>query len=289
MARRRTAIAFVAALAVLAAGCDPSPRIAARPALYRVADADTVIWMFGAVHVLPAKVAWETPAIIAAERGADTLVTELPALAPDDAARAFAAIAKAPDLPPILDRVPVALRQPLTGLAARAGLSLDDLSAMKSWAAALTLSAAAAQTQSGATPANGVEAVIARRMAGRERIGLETLPEQLGFFDALDERDQRHLLAASLSPGASYRRVLAAWGAGDEARLAELVSGPLRSAPALEAALLTRRNARWTAWIAQRMTKPGRVLVAVGAGHLAGPKSVIAALRARGLRVQRLQ
>lgn len=160
---------------------------------------------------------------------------------------------------------------------------------MKSWAAALTLSAAAARIDGGASPANGVESVIEARMAGRKRIGLETLPEQLGFFDALDERDQRRLLTSSVTSGASFRQVLAAWAAGDEARLAELVSGPLRAAPALEAALLTRRNARWTVWIAQRMARPGRVLVAVGAGHLAGPKSVVATLRARGLRVQRIQ
>lgn len=281
--------ALAAALAVFAAGCDPTPRLAARPALYRLADADTVIWILGTVHVLPPKIAWETPAIMAAERSADTLVTELPALAPGDAAQAFAAMAKAPDLPPILERVPVNARTPLARLAKRAGLSLDDLGAMKSWAAALTLSAAAARLDSGASPTDGVEAVIEGRMAGRRRIGLETLPEQLGFFDALDERDQRRLLTNSVTSGASFRDVLAAWGAGDEARLAELVNRPLRAAPALEAALLTRRNARWTDWIARRMARPGRVLVAVGAGHLAGPKSVIAALRARGLRVQRLQ
>lgn len=213
----------------------------------------------------------------------------MPALAPGDAAQAFAAMARAPDLPPILERVPATARVPLARLARRAGLSLDSLSAMKSWAAALTLSAAAARIDGGASPANGVEAVIEARMAGRERIGLETLPEQLGFFDALDERDQRRLLTSSVASGPSFRQVLAAWAAGDEARLAELVSRPLRAAPALEAALLTRRNARWTAWIAQRMARPGRVLVAVGAGHLAGPKSVVATLRARGLRVQRIQ
>ena len=289
MARRRRAIASAAALAVLAAGCDPAPPLTARPALYRVTDADTVIWLIGTVHVLPPKVAWETATILAAERDADTLVTELPALAPGDAAQAFAAMARAPDLPPILERVPTAARAPLARLAKRAGLSLDSLSAMKSWAAALTLSAAAARIDGGASPANGVESVIEARMAGRKRIGLETLPEQLGFFDALDERDQRRLLTSSVTSGASFRQVLDAWAAGDEARLAELVSGPLRAAPALEAALLTRRNARWTVWIAQRMARPGRVLVAVGAGHLAGPKSVVATLRARGLRVQRIQ
>jgi uncharacterized protein YbaP (TraB family) len=37
------------------------------------------------------------------------------------------------------------------------------------------------------------------------------------------------------------------------------------------------------------MRAPGRILVAVGAGHLAGPKSVIAMLQARGFAVRRVE
>lgn len=289
MARRRYAALLAAALLLGLWGCRQAAPIAAKPALYRLADADTVIWMIGTVHALPPGVQWETPAIRAAERAADTLVTELPELAPAVAAGRFAVMANASGLPPILARVPADKAKPLAALATRAGLSLHDLDGMKSWAAALTLSAAAARVEAGATPADGVEAVISTRMAGRRRLAFESLSEQLHLFDRLNERDQRQLLSASITAGASFRETLNAWAAGDEQRLADLVARPLRRAPGIEAALLTRRNARWSAWIAQRMGQPGTVLVAVGAGHLAGPKSAIALLRARGLKVQRLQ
>lgn len=283
--RRLALLALAAALA----SCEQAPPIEARPALYLVEDADTRIWLFGTVHMLPDRVRWETPAIKAAERAADTLVTELPALDPDAGAETFARLGHRPGLPPILDRVPPAVRPRLEAIAGRTGLSLDDLSGMKSWAAALTLSAAAAQADGGAHASAGADAVIGRRLAGRPRIGLETLPQQLGYFDALTEGDQRRLLAASVSGDGGYRATLDAWAAGDEARLAALVARPMAAAPAIEAMLLTRRNARWTAWIIDRLAKPGRVLVAVGAGHLAGPKSVVARLRAQGLKVRRLQ
>jgi uncharacterized protein YbaP (TraB family) len=37
------------------------------------------------------------------------------------------------------------------------------------------------------------------------------------------------------------------------------------------------------------MTQPGAILIAVGAGHLAGPDSVIALLQHDGYRVRRVQ
>jgi uncharacterized protein YbaP (TraB family) len=276
-------------LAALPASCDRPRPIEARPALYRLQDTDTTIWLLGTVHMLPARVHWETPAIADAERRADTLVTELPAIDPEVARETFARIGKGNGLPPILDRVPQALRPKLQMLADRTHLSLEDLSAMKSWAAALTLTAATAGADSDARAANGVDAVIGQRLAGKPRIGLETLAGQLGLFDALTEADQRRLLADAVNGDGNYRATLDAWAKGDDARIAALVARPMADAPVIEAMLLTRRNARWAAWIGARMATPGRVLVAVGAGHLAGPKSVIARLRAAGWQVARVQ
>ena len=59
--------------------------------------------------------------------------------------------------------------------------------------------------------------------------------------------------------------------------------------PALEEALFRRRNAAWTEWLAARLDRPGTVMVAVGAGHLAGAGSVQAMLETRGLEVTRAQ
>ena len=57
----------------------------------------------------------------------------------------------------------------------------------------------------------------------------------------------------------------------------------------LAEALLYARNDRWAEWIDTRMDSPGTVFVAVGAGHLAGAKSVQDYLTARGFTVDRVQ
>jgi uncharacterized protein YbaP (TraB family) len=58
--------------------------------------------------------------------------------------------------------------------------------------------------------------------------------------------------------------------------------------PPLYEALITRRNRNFAAWLAQRLDRPGTVLFAIGAGHLAGRVSVQSMLESRGLHVQRI-
>jgi hypothetical protein len=57
----------------------------------------------------------------------------------------------------------------------------------------------------------------------------------------------------------------------------------------MQQALIRQRNANWSKWIEQRMSKPGAVMIAVGAGHLAGKDSVVEMLRKDGYKVRRLQ
>jgi uncharacterized protein len=52
---------------------------------------------------------------------------------------------------------------------------------------------------------------------------------------------------------------------------------------------MKRRNAAWAEWVDRRMDQPGTVLVAVGAGHLAGEDSVQRMLADRGLQATRVQ
>ena len=53
--------------------------------------------------------------------------------------------------------------------------------------------------------------------------------------------------------------------------------------------LLKDRNARWADWVKARLATPGTVFIAVGSGHLAGPDSVQAMLKARHVKTRRLQ
>lgn len=274
-------------LLLLIGGCGQAGETA-RPALFVARDADTTLWLFGTVHLLPAATRWEGEKLATAMRAADELVTELPALPAGAAAAAFLKWGRAKGLPPIAARVPPAKREALRAMAERTGTPLAQLDGLKTWAAALMLGARAAGL-TGADAAHGAEAVIEARFAGRPRRGLETLDAQFALFDGLSEADQQRLLAGALAGGDDYRATLNAWGTGDLAALERIVTDPRSTSPAMRDALITRRNARWATWLRQRMAAPGRVFVAVGAGHLAGPNSVIAQLRAAGIRVTRVQ
>jgi uncharacterized protein YbaP (TraB family) len=286
-------LAVALALALLSTGCKGPPPVEARPALWRVRDADTTIWLLGTIHVLPANVRWQTDAVREAIETSDALVLELPD-DPDGTAAAFARASRADGLPTVTERVPSGRKAALEAAAAAAHVTLDTLSGMKTWAAALAIASGANQAE-GASRDNGLEAVLAERFKARgKRLGaLETAAGQFAAFDALPEPAQRVLLDraidAAAHASADYRTTLAAWAAGDERRIAATIDPALRAAPALEDALVTRRNARWAAAIMRRMAAPGRVLVAVGVGHLVGARSVPAMLRARGMKVERVE
>ena len=79
------------------------------------------------------------------------------------------------------------------------------------------------------------------------------------------------------------------WGKGDPDGLAVTMNESMEATPELAKTLLFDRNARWADQIKTRMDKPGTVFVAVGAGHLAGEKSVQDYLAERGLKARRIQ
>ena len=83
--------------------------------------------------------------------------------------------------------------------------------------------------------------------------------------------------------------MLDAWSRGNVAGIAHAFDHDMEASPALKASLIRQRNANWSKWIEQRLSQPGTVMLAVGAGHLAGKDSVIAMLQKDGYTVRRVQ
>src|SRR5690349_11638606 len=89
---RRSAGATLAAFtALFASACATVPEQSAAPAvpgpaLWKVADKDTTIYLFGTVHALPKDVPWMRGAIGPALAAYDTLVTEVDLAEKDPAA-----------------------------------------------------------------------------------------------------------------------------------------------------------------------------------------------------------
>ncbi len=292
---------FAAILAVLAvAACAPAPAPhvvadSARPAVWKVADVDTTIYLFGTIHVLPEGLKWRNGAVRDAIGAAQGLVLET-VIGPDPAALSatMLSMGRASGLPPLLDRVPMEKRAALSALIGRSGVSPDMLNGLKTWTAALLL-VGTTLTDMKLVAGQGVEPELeadfrARRLPVE---GLETPAQQLGFFDSLPEAAQRDFLLSLLEDGKESRKdydgMLAAWSRGDTRAIAATFDEELKDNADLRETLLVRRNANWAKWVEARLAKPGTVLVAVGAGHLVGDASVQAMLAKDGVRAIRLR
>ena len=294
-----SAIAALFMCATITTSCaKPAPTTSSlpgRPGLWKLADADTTIYLFGTIHVLPKGYQWRTKAFDKAAAAADTLVLEVADLG-DTAktAEIFGKLAVSPGLPPVLDRVPPDKRAGLQKMIDKSGFPAAALGQFESWAVAITL-AGGMLTDLKLSPEDGVERILTAQFASAKKnvIGLETTALQLGFFDTLPETAQRSFLASIVDdkadPATEFTQMLTAWSQGDDGAIALTFDDELRLSPELTEALLRRRNASWTAWLTQRLKTPGTILVAVGAGHLAGAESVQALLAKQGFKVTRVQ
>ncbi len=265
----------------------------ARPAMWQVRDADTIIYLFGTVHALPPGVDWLNGPVAAAFDRSQELVTEI--VESDSAGMQSAVLAKA-TLP--AGKTLRAMLTPGQRTAFEATLRLNSLppgafDRFKPWYAAMVLSTLPV-LRDGYDPENGVDTLLgARAMAAkRPHSALETAEYQLGLFDSLPQATQLHYLNEVVTdlPKASdeLHQMIEAWKLGDAAKLAQLMNEE-EDAPELMELLLHNRNRNWAEWIKARLDRPGTVFVAVGAGHLAGAGSVQDVLTTKGIASTRLQ
>jgi uncharacterized protein YbaP (TraB family) len=269
--------------------------VGGHPAMWKLSDRDTTIYLFGTFHLLPQGQAWRTPAFDKALNSAGELVLEVPNI--DDANAVAAASMKmglSPGLPPLVERVPAEKRATLEAMIAELGAPAGALDQFETWLAALALVSVTFK-RLGLAPNSGVELSITApfRASGKPIKGLETLEQQFGFFDRLSEESQRKFLVGVLdSPEQTkkeFAAMIAAWSSGDLAGIARWFDDEAQMTAELHDVLMARRNARWAEWLKARMDQPGTVFVAVGAGHLAGKDSVENLLAAKGLKVKRVQ
>jgi hypothetical protein len=114
------------------------------------------------------------------------------------------------------------------------------------------------------------------------------------FSDLFDAEGEVVLLQAIIhakDEAGQFRQDVAAWKAGDTARLDAIHTGEMKEAPTVWWRLLDRGNARWIPRIetAIRSGRSGRpTLIVAGALHFAGPRGVIALLEKRGYKIEQL-
>ncbi|MFA7263993.1 MAG: TraB/GumN family protein [Caulobacter sp.] len=265
---------------------------AAEPPVWTVRDADSTIVLFGSVHVLPADLDWRPDALDAALAKADDLWFETPVDAENEAAAGRAAMASG-YLP--ADQSLSALLSPegrarLDRVGARLGVSPAAIDRLRPWFADVTIGVVALMSQ-GASVTTGVERTLADAAPGARRRAFETPAEQIAFFADAPLADQLASLEDTLKQidedPAYYDRLIDAWVDGDTRAIEDLGLTPMKQVSLyLYDRLIVQRNRRWAETIAERLAGAGETVIVVGVGHLVGPDSVPALLRARGFKVE---
>lgn len=272
--------------------------IDANPALWKLADKDTTIWLFGSVHVLPRDIVWFTGKIAKAFATSEALVVETE-LGGDDAGKAADAktiLAQAidDDGVPLRDELTPAERKAYDARLASYGLPISAFDHFRPWFAATSLTQIA-YGKLGFAPDSGVEMKLFEeaRRTRKPVIPLESLEQQISLLGSFPRPVQLKLLESTLDElkdgDGHIGALMTAWRTGDEKALANEMNDGLEDVPELRTVLLDKRNEHFADWIAARMTQPGQVFVTVGAGHFGGPHNVRELLETKGFKIIRVQ
>ena len=265
------------------------------PAVWTLSDEDTTIRLIGTVHLLRPGLEWRSAAIDQALNEADTLVFEADVNSAEAAREMMsfvssrALLTDGRTLTSLLDKAEKAeLQKALDHL----DYPLGAVQTFRPWYAAVNLSVLQMQKE-GFDPTAGVEQVLEReaRAEGKSFAYLETIEQQLGRFADLPDEEQVDFLISSIASveegTESLDLLVEEWEDGDVHGLGVMMSNPdMMGSEDVYEALLNARNEDWVPKIEAMLDAPGTVLVAVGAGHLAGKDSVIAKLRAKGYEVE---
>jgi uncharacterized protein YbaP (TraB family) len=296
MTRPRFVAALAAVALLLPALLAPSWAWA-KPPVWTVHGAGATIVLFGSVHILPPGADWEPDALKQALAQADELWFEVPIddLSAQDVSRQALAKGVLPQGQGLADMLSDRGKARLRHVETELHLPGPSLERLRPWLAELTIGEAD-YAREGATPDQGVERQLANAAPQASRHAFETAGQQIAMFAGQPEPVQVASLEDTLrdleDDPEQWRRLIDAWLKGDMKALEkEGLEDLRRDSPQMFKALLTDRNAAWLATLSRRLnaptaaSRPARIVVVVGVGHLVGPGGVPALLRAKGFRV----
>ncbi len=268
------------------------------PAIWRAADEDSEVFLFGTFHFLKPGAAWRSPAMEDAFAKSDLVYFEVEADNPDAQSIAVNAVMLKgfnPDGALLTDMLDAADAQKLRAVTQGLGLPLAAVNPMRPWNAFLTLSVQFI-TSKGFEPGAGADAALLAeaRTLGKDLAFFETMEEQLALFTELDPETEEKLLAVTLrdwdDQEESFDALFTAWRTGDVDVIDEEMNEAMRrDAPEVHQRIMVDRNIAWAQTLdAVLRNGAGTTFVAVGAGHLAGDDySVPALLAEKGYEVSR--
>ena len=270
------------------------PAQADTPALWKISGPRGNVYLFGSFHMLPPDVRWRTPALQNALNEASSVVLETDLAGLRDPRGAQALIAKFGTLPQ---------GQTLAGVlgprayadvektAAELQVPSATLSPFRPWLVA-TMLAVVSIARLGFNPDAGVDQQIAQwaRANGKTLRSLESNEAQFRVFADLTPKQEAEFLAATLrqigEAPRMLKEMLAAYRKGDTVGVEKTINAGFDDFPALRERLFNARHDKWLPQIEKMIAQGGGHVIVVGAGHLVGRDSLVAMLRAKGVKIE---
>lgn len=293
--RRSAALAALALLFLNGCAALPWREQARHQVLWEVRDAGHVVYLMGAVHVMPKSVYPLDRRLEAAFAEAEELVLEidLSERSDQDVAAELERLGKYPPGDVLANHLSEPARAFLTEVLPAFNLTFEQAQPYRPWFLADVLSAQYLH-QSGLRAENGVDNYFLRKAekAGKRIAGLEEVKAQTNITSGdTDAEAEAYLIntVATLEPVAQTVHAMSeAWRRGDLQALTALIDLQANEDPRTNERMFTARNRNWLPAIERRIKGNRSSLIIVGAGHLIGREGIVAMLRARGYNVQRL-
>ena len=263
-----------------------------KPPVWTLSDEDTNIHIFGTYHILPPHADWRTETFDAAFAEAHTLYTEADTNSAEAQAKfvEFFAEMTAKERPAFKEVLTDFEYEIVERAAKDVGIPIASLEVMDMNWAGMMLSIGDSYNR-GYSDELGVESILESeaRERGMKLGYLESVDFQIGLLTEIGGEDEVEMLvmtAASIEEGGEFGDLLLEeWLDGDVAGVGATMSPDVFGSQDAYDAMLTDRNRNWVPQIEAMLDEPGTIMVAVGAGHLAGPDSVILMLRDKGYTV----
>ena len=267
------------------------------PALWKVTDHDSTLYLFGTVHLLPDEADWQRRDMQAAFDEVGTIYFEVP---DGDKANFEASVLQTrygryESGERLSDHLDGLAQKRLMAAAYNVDIQPTALEFFKPWIVADMLSLAAAEAE-GLLPENSADAVL-RLKARKAKKVIKSLDDMKTYIEAvalLPDGVQIRSLEDTIKNfdaiGSDIKTVNAAWIVGNtDVLISDMMEPAKVKSPEMFATLFTKRNAKWVNTLDAFMQGDDNAMVVVGIGHLLGEDGLPERLKEQGYTVERVR
>jgi uncharacterized protein YbaP (TraB family) len=267
------------------------------PALWKLTDADSTVYIFGTMHLLKPGTDWQSERFRTAYSEADTIMLETDTSNPEamkTVQKLMTEFGRFTETETLFDLLDADQEAVLKEASDNVGASFKAFRRVRPWLVTQQITTRQ-MMKNGYLPQFGVEAQLALQAQedGKEFLYLETPADQLRALSAAPLQEQIASLvlrARTIDQFVTFLdQIIVEWLDGDIEGLGLMTSNPeLQVSRDGFEALIIQRNRIWAPQLESLLDTDGTVLVAIGAAHLAGDEGVVKILERRGLKIEKV-